>query len=126
MGRPADGPRSPSSLESTRGLRPVGLVPGKTEDVIHRRRGGCRRRLSTLLALVFASFAVVDGIALIAGGLGSGRDRRRRWFYVIMLVRPDVDALALAAVLGTYALLAGLALLWAAWQVRKPRVIAGR
>ena len=146
------------------------------------------------LALVFAVFVVVDGIGMIAGGLDGGRDRRRRWFYVlagvigvaagviaalwpgitalvlvvlagawavitgvleiaaalrlprgmtarwvlsvsgiasliagvIMLVRPDIGALAVAAVLGVYALLAGVALLWAAWQVRKARVIVLR
>jgi uncharacterized membrane protein HdeD (DUF308 family) len=142
------------------------------------------------LALVFAAFVVADGIGMIAGGLGSGRDRRRRWFYVlagvvgivagvvaalwpgitvlllvvlaggwavitgaleiaasvrllqgmtgrwvlalsgvvsviagvIMLLRPDIGALALATVLGIYALLAGVALLWAAWQVRNARI----
>jgi uncharacterized membrane protein HdeD (DUF308 family) len=142
------------------------------------------------LALVFAAFVVADGIGMIAGGLGSGRDRRRRWFYVlagvvgivagvvaalwpgitvlllvvlaggwavitgaleiaaavrllqgmtgrwvlalsgvvsviagvIMLLRPDIGALALATVLGIYALVAGVALLWAAWQVRKARI----
>jgi uncharacterized membrane protein HdeD (DUF308 family) len=42
---------------------------------------------------------------------------------VIILARPDIGALALATVLGVYALLAGVALLWAAWQLRKARVV---
>ena len=50
--------------------------------------------------------------------LGGGGQRAG----VIMLLRPDIGALALAAVLGVYALLAGVALLWAAWQVRNARI----
>jgi uncharacterized membrane protein HdeD (DUF308 family) len=144
-----------------------------------------------VLAVVFAAYAVVDGIGMVASGFSSGRDRRRRWSYalagavgivagviaalwpevtalvlvllvgawavvtgaleiaaavrlrrempgrwvlalaggsslvagVIILARPDVGALALATVLGVYALLAGAALLWAAWQLRKVRAV---
>jgi uncharacterized membrane protein HdeD (DUF308 family) len=146
------------------------------------------------LALVFAAYAVVDGIGMIADGLGGDGDRRRRWFQVvagvvgivagvvaalwpgitalvlivvvgtwavvtgaleivaavrlrtgttgrwvlavsgvvsliagvIILARPEVGALALASVVAIYALLAGVALLWAAWQVRTARVVVLR
>jgi uncharacterized membrane protein HdeD (DUF308 family) len=147
-----------------------------------------------VLAVVFAAYAVVDGIGMVASGLSGGRDRRRRWPYVlagavgivagviavswpeitalvlvllvgawavvtgaleivtavrmrrempgrwvlalvgvisliagaIILARPDIGALALATVLGVYALLAGVALLRAAWQLRKGRVVVLR
>jgi uncharacterized membrane protein HdeD (DUF308 family) len=147
-----------------------------------------------VLAVVFAVYAVVDGIGMVASGLDDGRDRRRRWSYVlagvvgivagvlaavwpevtalvlvllvgawavvtgalevaaavrlrretpgrwvlalsgivslvagaVILARPDIGALALATVLGVYALLAGVALVWAAWQLRKGRVVVLR
>jgi uncharacterized membrane protein HdeD (DUF308 family) len=147
-----------------------------------------------VLAVVFAAYAVVDGIGMVASGLGGGRDGRRRWPYVlagvvgivagviavlwpavtalvlvllvgawavvtgaleiatavrmhrempgrwvlalagvisliagaVILARPDIGALALATVLGVYALLAGVALLWAAWHLRKGRVVVLR
>lgn len=142
------------------------------------------------LALLFAAYAVVDGIGMIASGLGRNGDRGRRWLYllagavgvvagviallwpqltalvlvllagawavvtgvlevaaavrlhremtgewlpallgivsvvpgVIILARPDVGALALAAVLGVYALLAGVVMLVAGWRLRKANV----
>lgn len=143
------------------------------------------------LALLFAVYAVVDGIGMVAGGLGAGRDRARRWSYVLagvlgivagvlaalwpgvtalvlvllvgawavvtgvleiaaavrmrsggagrwlvgiaglvslvagvlVLARPDVGALALATVLGVYALVFGVSLLAAAWQLRRAGVV---
>jgi uncharacterized membrane protein HdeD (DUF308 family) len=42
---------------------------------------------------------------------------------VLILVRPDVGALALATVLGVYALLAGVVLLVAAWRVRTATLV---
>ncbi|MCU1617003.1 MAG: putative rane protein [Frankiales bacterium] len=98
------------------------------------------------LALLFAVYAVVDGIGMVAGGLGAGRDRARRWSYVLagvlgivagvlaalwpgvtalvlVLARPDVGALALATVLGIYALVVGVSLLAAAWQLRRAGVV---
>jgi uncharacterized membrane protein HdeD (DUF308 family) len=146
------------------------------------------------LALVFAAYAVVDGVGLVVGGIRSGPDGGRRWMYVmagaagivagiiaalwpavtalvlvllagawavvtgvleiaaavrlrramnsywvmalsgllsvvagvIILARPDVGAIALATVLGVYALLTAAALFWAAWQLRKARVVVMR
>lgn len=143
------------------------------------------------LALLFAAYAVVDGVGMVVSGLSRG-DRGRRWSYVLagvvgivagvlaalwpavtalalvllagvwaivtgvleivaavwlrreltgewvlallgalsvvagvlILVRPDVGALALATVLGVYALLAGVVLLVAAWRVRKAPLVA--
>lgn len=143
------------------------------------------------LALLFAAYAVVDGIGMVVSGLSRG-DRGRRWSYVLagvvgivagllaalwpavtalalvllagvwaivtgvleivaavrlrreltgewvpallgalsvvagvlILVRPDLGALALATVLGVYALLAGVVLLVAAWRVRKAPLVA--
>jgi uncharacterized membrane protein HdeD (DUF308 family) len=86
------------------------------------------------LALVLAVYAVLDGIGLVTSGLG-GRDRPRWWSWVaaglagvIAAVWPEITALvlALAAVMGVAALLIGVALLWAAWQVRTGRVVVLR
>jgi uncharacterized membrane protein HdeD (DUF308 family) len=89
----------------------------------------------TVLVLVLwaGAWAVVTGVLEIAEAArwkGSGR-----WLValtgvlstvagVIVLVRPGVGALALATVLGIYALAAGVAYLWAAWQVRRAPVVA--
>lgn len=143
------------------------------------------------LALLFAAYAVVDGMGMIASGLGRRGDRGRRWLYVlagvagiavgviavlwpgltalalvilagvwaiatgvleiaaalrlrheltgewvivllgaisvvagvIILVRPDLGAVALATVLGVYAIIAGVGLLVAAWWLRKARIV---
>ena len=143
------------------------------------------------LALLFAAYAVVDGVGMAVSGLSRG-DRGRRWSYVLagivgivagvlaalwpavtalalvllagvwaivtgvleivaavrlrreltgewvpallgalsviagvlILVRPAVGALALATVLGVYALLAGVVLLVAAWRVHKAPLVA--
>src|SRR3954454_9009300 len=142
------------------------------------------------LALIFAAYAVVDGVGMVVSGLSRG-DGGRRWSYVLagvvgivagvlaavwpavtalalvllaggwaivtgvleivaavrlrreltgewvpallgalsviagvlILLRPDVGALALATVLGVYALLAGVVLLVAAWRVRKAPLV---
>jgi uncharacterized membrane protein HdeD (DUF308 family) len=42
---------------------------------------------------------------------------------LLILIWPGIGALALATVLGIYALAAGVSLLWAAWQVRRTPVI---
>jgi uncharacterized membrane protein HdeD (DUF308 family) len=145
------------------------------------------------LALVFAVYAVVDGIGLVVSGLDR-RGRGRRWSYVaagvvgivtgilaavwpgltalvlvlmvgawavitgvleiaaavqlrragigawgpalsgvvslvagvVVLVRPDLGALALAVLLGVFALVAGVALLWAAWELHRGRAVVLR
>jgi uncharacterized membrane protein HdeD (DUF308 family) len=92
----------------------------------------------TALALVVlvGAWAVVTGAMEIAAAV---RARRLpgRWVLagagvisliagVIILVRPDVGAIALATVLGSYAVVVGLVLLWAARQVRKGRVVVLR
>jgi len=89
----------------------------------------------TVLVLVLwaGAWAVVTGVLEIAAavrGEGSGR-----WVMALagvlsivaglfILIWPDIGALALATVLGIYALAAGLSLLWAAWQVRRAPVVA--
>ena len=92
---------------------------------------------ATVLALLFAAYAVVDGVGMIASGLGQEGDRGRRWLYLlagavgviagaVILARPDIGALALATVLGVYALLAGVLLLVAGWRLRQANVVVLR
>jgi uncharacterized membrane protein HdeD (DUF308 family) len=45
---------------------------------------------------------------------------------VVVLVRPDLGALALAVLLGVFALVAGVALLWAAWELHRGRAVVLR
>jgi uncharacterized membrane protein HdeD (DUF308 family) len=89
----------------------------------------------TVLVLVLwaGAWAVVTGVLEIAAavrGEGSGR-----WLMalggvlsvvagLLILIWPGIGALALATVLGIYALVAGVSLLWAAWQVRRAPVVA--
>jgi uncharacterized membrane protein HdeD (DUF308 family) len=42
---------------------------------------------------------------------------------LLILIWPGIGALALATVLGIYALAAGVSFLWAAWQVRRAAVV---
>jgi uncharacterized membrane protein HdeD (DUF308 family) len=89
----------------------------------------------TVLVLVWwaGAWAVLTGVLEIAAavrGEGSGR-----WLMAIagvlsvvagllILIWPGIGALALATVIGIYALVAGVSLLWAAWQVRRAPVVA--
>jgi uncharacterized membrane protein HdeD (DUF308 family) len=43
---------------------------------------------------------------------------------LILFVWPGIGALAAATVLGVYGLVAGVSLLWAAWQARRAPVVA--
>jgi uncharacterized membrane protein HdeD (DUF308 family) len=88
----------------------------------------------TVLVLVLwaGAWAVVTGvleIAAVVRGEGSGR-----WLVAVagvlsvvagllILIWPGIGALALATVLGIYALAAGVFFLWAAWQVRRAPVV---
>ena len=88
----------------------------------------------TVLVLVLwaGAWAVVTGVLEIAAavrGEGSGR-----WLMalagvlsvvagLLILIWPGIGALALATVLGIYALVAGVFLLWAAWQARRAPVV---
>jgi uncharacterized membrane protein HdeD (DUF308 family) len=88
----------------------------------------------TVLVLVLwaGAWAVITGVLEIAAavrGEGSGR-----WLLalagvlsvlagLLILIWPGIGALALATVLGIYALVAGVFLLWAAWQVRRAPVV---
>ena len=88
----------------------------------------------TVLVLVLwvGAWAVVTGVLEIAAavrGEGSGR-----WLTALagvlsivaglfIFIWPGIGALALATVLGIYALAAGLSLLWAAWQARRAPVV---
>jgi uncharacterized membrane protein HdeD (DUF308 family) len=87
-----------------------------------------------VLVLLVGAWAVITGVLQVAAALRLRRERRDWWVLalsgvvsliagVIILARPDIGALALATVLGVYALFAGVALLWGAWQLRKARVI---
>lgn len=86
-----------------------------------------------VLVLLVGAWAVVTGVLEVAAAFRHSPGARR-WTSalvgvlsviagVIILARPGVGALALATVLGVYALLAGLSLLWAAWQLRKVHVL---
>jgi uncharacterized membrane protein HdeD (DUF308 family) len=90
-----------------------------------------------VLVLLVGAWAVITGALQVAAAVRLRRERPRWWVLalsgvvsliagVIILARPDIGALALATVLGVYALLAGVALLWAAWQLRKARVVVLR
>jgi len=88
----------------------------------------------TLLVLVVwaGAWAVVTGVLEIAAAVSAeGSDR---WLTALagvlsivaglfILIWPGIGALALATVLGIYALAAGLSLLWAAWQARRAPVV---
>jgi uncharacterized membrane protein HdeD (DUF308 family) len=75
----------------------------------HPSDGEPGRRLAGVLALRGA-LALIFGVLLLV------------WPGLIFL-RPVVGAVALATVLGVYALVAGVALLTAAWRVRNARPI---
>jgi uncharacterized membrane protein HdeD (DUF308 family) len=89
--------------------------------------------VTVLVLVVWAgAWAVVTGvleIAAAARGEGSGR-----WLVALagvlsivaglfIFIWPGLGALALATLLGIYALAAGVSLLWAAWQVRRAPVV---
>jgi uncharacterized membrane protein HdeD (DUF308 family) len=89
----------------------------------------------TVLVLVLwaGAWAVVTGALEIAAAVsleGSGR-----WLMALagvlsivaglfILIWPGLGALALATLLGIYALAAGVSYFWAAWQVRRAPVVA--
>jgi len=91
----------------------------------------------TALALVLLAgvWAIVTGVLEIVAAVWLRRELTGEWVLallgalsvvagVLILLRPDVGALALATVLGVYALLAGVVLLVAAWRVRKAPLVA--
>lgn len=95
------------------------------------------RATALVLVLLVGAWAVITGALQVAAAVRLRRERSGWWVLalsgvvsliagVIILARPDIGALALATVLGVYALLAGVALLWAAWQLRKARVVVLR
>ena len=88
----------------------------------------------TVLVLVLwaGAWAVVTGVLEVAAAVR--REGSGRWLMVLagvlsivaglcIFIWPEIGALALATVLGIYALAAGLSLLWAAWQVRRAPVV---
>jgi uncharacterized membrane protein HdeD (DUF308 family) len=89
----------------------------------------------TVLVLVLwaGAWAVVTGVLEIAAAVrGEGSSR---WLMalagvlsvvagLLILIWPGIGALALATVLGIYALATGASFLWAAWQVRRAPVVA--
>jgi uncharacterized membrane protein HdeD (DUF308 family) len=85
-----------------------------------------------VLAVWAGAWAVVTGVLEIAAAVR--REDSGRWWTALagvlsiiaglfILIWPAIGALALATVLGIYALAAGLALLWAAWQARRAVVV---
>ena len=89
----------------------------------------------TVLVLVLwaGAWAVVTGVLEIAGAVR--REGSGRWLIALagvlsivaglfILVWPGIGALALATVLGIYALAAGASYFWAAWQLRRGPVVA--
>jgi uncharacterized membrane protein HdeD (DUF308 family) len=91
----------------------------------------------TVLVLVTLAglWAVVTGALEVTAAVRLRRERTGEWLLaaagivsvgtgVLILLRPDVGALALATVLGVYALIAGAVLLAAAWRLcGKPLVV---
>jgi uncharacterized membrane protein HdeD (DUF308 family) len=90
---------------------------------------------ATVLVLVLwaGAWAVVTGVLEIAAAVR--REVPGRWLTAIagvlsivaglfLLLWPGIGALALATVLGIYALAAGVSFLWAAWQVRRAPIVA--
>jgi uncharacterized membrane protein HdeD (DUF308 family) len=88
-----------------------------------------------VLTLLFAVYAVLDGIGMVASGLGRGPDRGRRWPYVLAGVLgivagilaaawPAVTALVLILLVGAWAVVTGVLEIVAA--VRLPRDAPGR
>jgi uncharacterized membrane protein HdeD (DUF308 family) len=86
----------------------------------------------TALALVVlaGAWAVATGVLEIVAAVRLRRALTGEWALallgalsvvagVVIFVRPDVGAVALSTVLGTYALVAGAVLLVAAWRLRK-------
>jgi uncharacterized membrane protein HdeD (DUF308 family) len=85
-----------------------------------------------VLALVFAAYAVTDGIGMVAGGLGVGGDRRRRWTYVlagalgiiagvVAALWPQATALVLVLLVGAWAVVTGALQVAAAVRLRRGR-----
>jgi uncharacterized membrane protein HdeD (DUF308 family) len=86
-----------------------------------------------VLALWAGAWTVVTGVLEIAAAVrheGPGR-----WLTALagvlsvvaglfILIWPGIGAIALATVLGIYALAAGVSFLWAAWQVRRAPIVA--
>jgi uncharacterized membrane protein HdeD (DUF308 family) len=90
----------------------------------------------TALALVLlaGAWALATGALEIAGAVRLRRELAGEWLLaavgvvsmlagILIFLRPAVGVLALATVLGVYALIAGVALLAAAWRVRKARLV---
>jgi uncharacterized membrane protein HdeD (DUF308 family) len=89
----------------------------------------------TVLVLVLwaGAWAVVTGVLEIAAAVR--REGSVRWLIALagvlsivaglfILIWPGIGALALATVLGIYALAAGVSYFWAAWQVHRAPVVA--
>lgn len=92
-------------------------------------------QLTALTLVVLAgAWAIVTGVLEIAAAVRLRRELTGEWVIallgiisviagVIILLRPDVGAVALATVLGVYAIIAGAVLLVAAWRLRKAQVV---
>ena len=92
--------------------------------------------VTVLVLVVWAgAWAVVTGVLEIVAAVR--REGSGRWLMalagvlsvvagLLILIWPGIGALALATLLGIYALAAGVSLLWAAWQVRRAPVVVLR
>lgn len=83
-----------------------------------------------VLVILIGAWAVVTGAMEIWAAIRLRRELTNEWLLavvgvasviagVIILVRPDVGAIAIAQVIGIYALVAGVLMLISAWRLRK-------
>ncbi|MFJ8945112.1 HdeD family acid-resistance protein [Streptomyces sp. NPDC102395] len=82
------------------------------------------------LALLFGAYALVDGVTWLASALRRDGDRRHRLIHavggllgvtagLVSLAWPGVTALALVGLVGTWAVVTGVAEIWAAVRFRR-------
>jgi uncharacterized membrane protein HdeD (DUF308 family) len=83
-----------------------------------------------VLVIMIGAWALVNGLLEIWGAIRLRREVSHEWFIILVgalsvlagiliLVRPGVGAIAIAQVIGIYAIIAGVLMLISAWRLRK-------